>query len=150
MNLYLVQHGIAKSEAEDAARPLSVDGVTDVNRVASFLSNHAKPERIFHSGKLRAEQTAEILGEHLSAAITREEGLAPMDDPSVWAGRLEGMGEDTMLVGHLPHMGKLASLLLCGNADAGAVEFRMGCVVCLKEADGGWSLQWMVTPGLAG
>jgi len=150
MHLYLVQHGTAKSEAEEAARPLSVDGVTDVNRVASFLSHSMKPERIFHSGKLRAEQTAEILGEHLDVAITKEDGLAPMDDPAVWAGKLKGMRDDIVLVGHLPHMGKLASLLLCGSPDAGLVEFMMGCVVCLRREQGKWALQWMVTPGIAG
>jgi len=149
MYLYLVQHGKPKEKEEDPERPLSVDGVTDVNRVASFISG-MKPARIFHSGKLRAAQTAEIFGGQLDVVIEKVDGLAPMDDPAAWAGRAREASEDTMLVGHLPHLGKLTSLLLCGDTEAGLVEFRQGCVLCLKKGEGRFSVQWMVVPELLG
>ncbi len=54
-----------------------------------------------------------------------------------------------MLVGHLPHMGKLAALLVTGDADQALVTFKPGGVVCLaRDDEGRWSLRWMVVPGI--
>lgn len=147
MFLYLVQHGKALSKEEDPERPLSDEGVADVEKVASFLGG-MRLERIFHSGKLRARQTAEIFGKHTGSAVSSEEGLSPLDEPSVWADRLKEADGDTMLVGHLPHMGRLASLLLCGDSEAQAVDFSMGGVLCLWHEEGGWAVRWMVVPDI--
>lgn len=150
MYLYLVQHGEAKSEQEDPSRPLSEKGVRDVRKVASFISQREKIEAecIFHSGKLRAALTAGILSEYIQTAkgACEAEGLAPMDDPAGWAERLRGSGMDVMIVGHLPHLSRLSSLLLCGNSEAGMVNFKMGGVLCLKREEGKWSVEWMVVP----
>ncbi len=56
MYLYLIQHGEAKSEAEDPARPLSGKGIRDARKVASFISSNTRidVEYINHSGKVRA------------------------------------------------------------------------------------------------
>jgi len=63
MRLYLVQHGEAKREEEDPSRPLTENGRREVEIVAKFLSEAGiKIDKILHSGKLRAAQTAEILG----------------------------------------------------------------------------------------
>ena len=52
-----------------------------------------------------------------------------------------------MLIGHLPHLSKLAALLLCHGEAQTVVEFQMGGMVCLGRDDGDdWSLRWMVTP----
>jgi phosphohistidine phosphatase len=73
-----------------------------------------------------------------------------MDDPGIWARRLEGAEGETMLVGHLPHLGRLASLLICGGEN-NAVHFRMGGVLRLKRGeDRNWAVQWMVTPEMLG
>jgi len=54
-----------------------------------------------------------------------------------------------MIVGHLPFLGRLAALLLTGNADNDVVAFQFGCVVCLKrEGPGKWKLEWMIVPKL--
>jgi phosphohistidine phosphatase len=150
MYLYLIQHGEAKSEKEDLARPLSEKGVKDVRKGASFISSNTgiAVESIFHSGKLRAAQTAGIVEEYFKPGkgVSERDELAPMDDPAVWAKRLETEGTDLVLVGHLPHLARLASLLLCGNPDAGAVNFHMGGIVCLKREEGRWSVDWMIIP----
>lgn len=151
MYLYLVQHGEARSKEEDPERPLSEKGVADVSKVASFLGKMKIPlENISHSGKARAAQTANILKEHVNPRVRplESDGLAPMDEPDIWAARLEGVDADTMLVGHLPHMGRLASVLLCGDPEAAVVAFRMGGVLCLGKQEGGWAIQWMVIPGM--
>jgi len=149
MLLYLVQHGDAKREEEDPSRPLSEKGIRDVKGVASHISRlNIGVEEILHSGKLRAKQTAEIMAEKLKIekGISETDGLAPMDDASIWAERLNKRTNSLMLVGHLPHLGKLASLLLCSEKERNFVAFKMGRVVCLKRNDTGWSLQWMITP----
>ena len=150
MFLYLVQHGDAKREEEDPARPLSEKGMRDITMVASHISQLGiRVYKIFHSTKLRARQTAEVLAGNLNPGkgLSEGDGLSPMDDPAIWAARLKDVPDDIVLVGHLPHLGRLTSVLLCGNADRNPVSFRMAGVVCLKKDDKGvWSLQWMLTP----
>jgi len=64
--LYLVQHGAAKTESEDPRRSLTSEGRRAVERMADFLSTlHVSLDRIEHSEKLRARQTAEILAARL-------------------------------------------------------------------------------------
>ena len=152
MYLYLVQHGEAKKEEEDPMRPLSEKGLLDVRRVGAYISRVGITiDAIFHSNKLRARQTAEVLASHLmpSGGIAEKDQLAPLDDPKIWAERLKEMTGSVMLTGHQPHLGKLASLLLCGNEDKDIVSFKMAGVVCLSRDDSGaWSLQWMLVPGV--
>jgi phosphohistidine phosphatase len=75
------------------------------------------------------------------------DGLSPLDDPQIWADRLKDIPDDVILVGHLPHLAKLSSLLLCGNAERNIVSFKMAGIICLKKNDASaWSLQWMLTP----
>jgi len=150
MNLYLVQHAEAKPREEDPQRPISDQGRADIQKVAAFLGDRGLPvSRIIHSGKLRARQTAETLAERLKATggVSENDCLAPLDDPAVWAGRLSEFDENLMLVGHLPHIGKLAAFLVTGDADQPVVTFKPGGVVCLERDDEGrWSLRWMVVP----
>jgi phosphohistidine phosphatase len=150
MHLYLVQHAEARPKDEDPQRPLSEKGRADIQKVAAFLAGHeaVKVSHILHSGKLRAGQTAEALAEHLHpGSVTATDGLNPLDDPTVWADRLTETDEDLMLVGHLPHMSRLAARLITGDADQPVVQFRMGGVVCLgRDKEGWWSLRWMVVP----
>jgi phosphohistidine phosphatase len=154
MFLYLVQHAEAKREEEDPQRGLTEKGLSDIEKTASFAERAGvNVSRIFHSGKTRALQTADVLSRHLKPqkGISQSDGLAPMDDPYLWFKRTMDMDEDVMLVGHLPHLARLADLLLYGDTDKGIIDFRMGCIVCLKRADdGSWSIQWMVTPEIMG
>ncbi len=150
MLIYLVQHADAKREEEDPSRPLSEQGLKDIKKVASYMSKlNIKVHKIFHSSKLRAMQTAEVLSENLkpTMGISEVDGLTPLDDPQIWAERLKGIPDDVILVGHLPHLAKLSSLLLCGTVERNIVSFKMAGFVCLKRDDAAaWSVQWMLTP----
>jgi len=153
MKLYLVQHAEAKKKDEDPQRPLSEKGWTDIKKVAAFAAEQAniKVSNIMHSGKTRARQTAEAMADYLTPpeGIRKEEGLEPLADPLVWAGRLTNIEADIMLVGHLPHLSKLAAFLLCQDTNKEVIQFRMGTIVCLgRDESGIWSLHWMVTPQL--
>jgi len=151
MRLYLVQHGEARREEEDPSRPLTDEGRREVEAVAKFLAKlGVKIDRILHSGRLRALQTAEILGSHLrpSKGVEAAEALEPLADPRIWADKLSSIDEDLMLVGHLPHLRKLSSLLLTGNPDLEIIKFRYGCVLCLEREDKSWSIIWLIRPDI--
>ena len=150
MFLYLVQHAEAKREEEDPLSPLSRKGLADINKVASYVSKlDVNVVQIFHSGKLRAKQTAEVLLENLKPikGLTETDGLNPLDDPRIWAERLKEVTDNIMLVGHLPHLGKLSAQILCGDKEKGIIDFKMGGIVCLKRfEDSHWSVEWMIIP----
>ena len=150
MFLYLVQHAEALDKEMDPSRSLSEKGIEDIKKVAGCLCGlRIKVEIICHSGKMRALQTAQVLADHLNFVkeLSYTDGLAPMDDPNIWYDRLSHMNENIILVGHLPQLGHLASLILCGDAEKNSIDFKMGGVVCLKRfEDGKWAVEWMVIP----
>jgi phosphohistidine phosphatase len=151
MYLYLVQHAEAKPEQEDPARALSQRGRAELHKVALFTAAGGKLKvgSIQHSPKVRATETALLLAQHMEAAPDRQQadGLLPLDDPEIWAGRLTETHRDCMLVGHLPHLAKLASLLLTGSPEKTLLDFKMGGIACLhRDAEGGWSVSWMLIP----
>ncbi|MBI4467435.1 MAG: phosphohistidine phosphatase SixA [Acidobacteria bacterium] len=159
MQLYLVQHGAAKTEAEDPQRGLTDDGRRRVERMAEFLAPlELALDRIEHSGKLRARQTAEILAAqlHPRKGIVEVAGLAPNDDIEPVRLRLERESKNLpagrrglMLVGHLPHLSRLASRLLGHEAGRAVVQFQMGGVVRLDQDEAGrWVLCWALVPEL--
>lgn len=153
MNIYLVQHAESKPKEEDPQRSLSDKGRTDVEKVAAFVAEHTtlKVGRIIHSGKTRAQQTAEVLARYLNPpeGVSAAEGLEPLADPSIWANRLTEEKEDLMLVGHKPHLDKLAAKLICGDETRSAITFQNAGIVCLMRDDSGsWSVSWLITPNM--
>ena len=152
MPVYLVQHGEAKPETEDPLRPLTDCGREGVQRVARHAAPLKLPvSEIRHSGKLRARQTAEILAAALAPGrdVRQMDGLAPGDDPGKARAVVESAVEPLMLVGHLPHLSRLASMLLLGDPERHIIQFRNGGIICLVKGEGGWLLQWALTPELA-
>lgn len=149
MRLYLVQHGQATTEDEDPDRPLTDHGVDDVTRVArhAVAQLGVRAPRVLHSGKTRARQTAELWADELDAAVEPTDALAPNDDPATWVGRLETEPDDLVLVGHLPHLARLAGLLLTGVSDHPVVGFRPGGLVGLDRTDTGWVVALALPPG---
>jgi len=147
----LVQHAESKRKEEDPSRPLSQKGERDIRRVAKYAEKHLQIQvrQIFQSGKLRAKQTAEVLAERLNPVkgVTVAEGLEPLSDPKVWKSQLAETTEDIMMVGHLPHLSKLATHLLTGDEIKDVVTFRMASISCLERNEsGGWTIRWMITP----
>jgi len=150
MELYLVQHGAAKSETEDPARPLTEEGRRAIEQVAEFLAARGvRLARVEHSDKLRARQTAEILAARLHPAEGRFQvaGLAPNDDVESMRARLVEESRSLMLVGHLPYLSRLVSRLLGLEADRPVVQFHMGGVVHLeRDASCTWIVRWVLPP----
>jgi phosphohistidine phosphatase len=149
VNIYLVRHGEAVSERIDPARPLTRAGREEVERVADrAASQKVQVSAIFHSGILRAKQTAEIIAQRLGfSSGTRElSGLLPQDDPSIARAELETAESPIMLVGHLPHLSRLASLLVSGQMESEVVQFAPATMVCCATDVSGWKLAWTLAP----
>ncbi len=152
MKLYLVQHAEARREEEDPARDLTAKGRRDILKVAGFLGPLKLPvSRIFHSGKTRAVSTADLLAAALrpTPEVEAAAGLAPLDSPEIWAVRLDELAADIMLVGHLPHLARLAARLVVGDEQKNVVNFKMAGVLCLERQEKGrWAVAWMLLPEL--
>ncbi len=150
MKLYLVQHGIPKPETEDPQKSLSEIGKKEVEKVAKVLKNlNIEVTQILHSGKLRAKETAEILGSYLSPkeGVIEAEGLNPLDSPEIWANQLFNIKDSIMLVGHLPHLQRLCSLLVIGDYEKPIIKFRQAGVVALERGEKGeWIISWTLYP----
>jgi phosphohistidine phosphatase len=154
MKVYLVQHGEAQPKDVDPTRPLTERGRQEVRRVATFAARLGlEVYQIRHSGKTRAEQTADILGESLSppGGVVAVTGLAPLDDVQPVADGLAREQQPVMLVGHLPFMARLTGLLVTGDPDRSVVQFRNGGIVCLayEEEKEAWLAAWVLTPQMA-
>ena len=80
---------------------------------------------------------------------SRAPGLAPNDDPTAWVGRLTAETADVMLVGHLPHLAKLASLLLTGNPDGQLIGFQQAGLVVFEHTEAGWTVTLLLPPSAA-
>lgn len=152
MRVYLVQHAEAMSEEQDPDRPLTDQGRQHAEWTADVAANlGVELEQIRHSGKTRARQTAEIMGEALAPAggVAAASGLGPLDDVKPVADELDGAAQPVMLVGHLPFMERLAGQMLTGDAHQPVIDFTNGGIVCLEKMEGRWQAVWIVTPKIA-
>ena len=150
MHLILVHHGEAVSPDVDSRRPLSPSGQAEVERLAAGVASRAvRPAIVWHSGKLRARQTAEEFRRACNplADFGATKDLQP-DDPPQWIrDRLRGESRDILIVGHFPHLQRVLALLL--NAAESDVNFPLHGAVALASSDGGerWREIWRLEPG---
>ena len=150
MRLYLVQHGDALPKDLDPKRPLSQKGRRDIARLGKELArSRLATERIFHSGKLRAKESAETLCAALAERRSVESlvGLGPNDPVKTFMRKVEDWREAVVVVGHLPFMSKLVGALVAGDEEACIVAFEPGSMVCVERDDEGfWHIVWMIRP----
>jgi phosphohistidine phosphatase len=113
MKIYLVRHGDTVPEERDPTRPLSEKGRKEVEKTArALLQEKANIEEIWHSTKLRAKQTAEIIAQMLGVKnVIEKEGLKPFDPPAPIAEMLKTTNKTILIAGHMPFLADLAGLL---------------------------------------
>ena len=151
MNIYLMQHGKPVPKEKNPDKPLSDRGRDDVGKMAGFLKKAGiQVETVFHSGKTRARQTAEIISSKINPGkeSQKREGLSPLDDVKAIVEGIKQVQKDFMIVGHLPHLEKLVSFLTTGSDSSQVVSFQQGGVVCLRtnEEELNWAIAWMLVP----
>jgi phosphohistidine phosphatase len=144
MFLYLVHHGDAVGPDVDPRRPLSPRGHAEVERVAAAAASRgARPAVVWHSGKLRAKQTAELFWRACNplAEFSATRDLQPDDRPQWIQDRLRAESRDIMIAGHFPYLPRLLALLTKGVED-----FPPHGAVALATDDDGeaWAEVWRI------
>jgi phosphohistidine phosphatase len=140
MFLLLAHHADAVAASVDPMRPLSPLGREQAAHVAGRVgARGVRPSAVWHSGKLRARQTGEILwaATNPMAAFTAVRHLQPDDDPAWMRDAVAGEADDLMIVGHYPHLPALLRLLTGGDAG-----FPQHGVVALESTGDGWTERW--------
>jgi phosphohistidine phosphatase len=158
MDLYLVRHAIADSRdphrwPDDAKRPLTEKGIARFRSAARGL-HRIVPEVdvVFSSPYARAWETAEIL--HDEAGWPEPERcpvLEPIRLPAGALGVLQSANAPSAaLVGHEPHLSRLASLLLSETEYGVRIDLKKGALARLDCVNGprpgGALLRWSVSP----
>jgi phosphohistidine phosphatase len=151
----LVHHGDAVGPEVDPRRPLSPWGREAVDRLAAeAASRGVKPIVIWHSGKLRARETAEAFWRACNpfAEFSATRDLQPGDSPAWMRDRLRGESRDILITGHYPHLPALLTLLLArperpGLQGGEAGQFPKNGVVSLVTSDEGetFSEEWRIS-----
>jgi phosphohistidine phosphatase SixA len=132
--LHLLRHAHAGDpeawHGPDAERPLSKRGRAQAERLGRVLRDGGlRPDRILTSPKLRAVETAEIVGEALGLDVTTEPRLANGFDLDELDDLLADIGAAApMLVGHDPDF----TWTLQGLCDSDALVMRKGALAVLE------------------
>lgn len=140
--VFLVHHADAVGPGIDPQRPLSERGRASVARLAQeAAARGAKPAAIWHSGKLRARQTAEAFWRACNplGEFNAIRGLQPEDRPDVVRDELIAETRDVMLVGHMPNIDRLHALLL---KDQNRQPFPLHGLVALEFDGRSWKEVW--------
>jgi len=153
MAIYLVQHGISLSKEIGPDPGLSEQGRNDVQLIAGVAASyHILPDRIIHSGKQRAIETAEIFykGLNVKDKISQADGIKPMDDVIAFAQPIDN-SKSLMIVSHLPFLERLTAYMTTGKPDIPVFKFQNGGIVCLDKlpAPSGWVIKWALMPNIS-
>lgn len=153
MKLYFLRHGLAGERAgwkgDDAARPLTKEGIAKMNKSAATLAKLGlELDLIITSPLVRAYQTAEIVAQQLDMQhkLVKEARLGtefgPMSLLQILADHPGANG--LMLVGHEPGMSETVRYLTGG----GQVVLEKGGLACVHVADKSLKgeLVWLLPP----
>jgi phosphohistidine phosphatase len=142
LKVYLIRHGEARMDGE---RHLSQKGIEEVNSVCrKILEKKITVDEIFHSGKVRAKETCEILVNKVfkNSKVTISDDLSPESDISIWGTILNTTVKDLLLVGHLPYLSDLVYYLSGDH-----IGFQTADIVCLEQkAPSKWEFCWKIEP----
>ena len=152
MKLYLMRHGDYHADDIQKQGTLTEQAISKLKTMVEFLAPlQLEADRILHSGKSRAAQTANIIANafkvHSSARVCNF--LNPHDDLAQLLGEITEETQDLLVVGHLPFLGRLASKLLIGDEDKEIISFEAGTLICLEQVERKrWLIKWMLSPSL--
>jgi phosphohistidine phosphatase len=137
--LLLVHHGSAVGPEVDSMRPLSSIGRAATERLAAAAAvRGVRPHAIWHSGKLRARQTAELFWKACNplASFSAEKGLQPDDPPRWMRDQLAGETRSILIAGHMPSLSRLLASLVGEGYGSGSIVFpQHGCVALEPDGD---------------
>jgi phosphohistidine phosphatase len=149
MELFLIRHATAADGDDDDARALTRKGRERFDEVVALLDAlGVRFDRVLHSPKLRAVQTAERLSALVDGPFEVTNHLVGAPSKALLAACV---GDRVALVGHEPRLSALLAWLVTGDADGGAFELKKGAVACLagEPTPGGMTLRWLLPPKVA-
>ena len=159
MDCVLFRHGIAVEREEwdgpDEDRPLTDRGSKRVSQVGAGLKwLEVQPTYIFSSPLVRALETADILQASMSipSAIKRVDELLPDANPERLLALFGNLPPESCVicVGHEPHLGATASVMLAGKPSPAFPFKKAGaCLIELSSPPkaGRGVLRWWMEPG---
>jgi phosphohistidine phosphatase len=147
MAIYLARHGEALSVEKNPERPLSKEGRYEIEKIAELLKKQdLKIGQIIHSGKKRAEETAQIFSSKIGdGKISSIKELSPNDNVESFWKNVQS-NDDIMYVGHLPFMEKLVSYIITGDKNDTIVKIKTAGVICLEKGQDIWYIKWAISP----
>lgn len=146
MELTLIRHAIAEDGRDDFARALTKKGRQRFEKSVKTLDALGfRFDRVLHSPKRRALETAELLLPLCDGGLESTPLLAREPDVGLW-NLLEG--DRLALVGHEPHLSALLAWLVTGEPLGENFELKKGAVAQLKGEPGpaGMKLCAMLQP----
>ena len=158
MRCILLRHGIAVEwhdwDGEDRTRPLTEEGIEKTTKVAKGLHQlDVRPTHILCSPFLRTQQTAKIAQDILG--ISEDAQLSPEllseASPEHFVKFLGSFSRDATLlcVGHEPHLGSTAGVMVCGQPTPGMSMKKAGACSIYFEGRpraGAGVLEWWLPP----
>ena len=158
MNCVLLRHGIAVEpddwKGTDGDRPLTEKGKQRVREVAAGLSRlDVQPTLVWSSPLIRALETAKIVQRSLQVRTAVEviEALLPDASPDRLLSILHDLPPESyvLCVGHEPHLGFAAAVLLTGKPSQAFPFKKAGaCLIelSLPVKPGRGVLRWWLPP----
>lgn len=160
MKLVIIRHGPAGDREEweaeggdDRLRPLTPEGRKEMQRVARGLARLVPTIDLLATSPLaRAAETADIVARAYDSEAVVLEALEPDRDPDDAVRWLQKQPADHTvgLVGHEPHLSRLAGYLLTGTR-ASFIDLKKGgaCRLDLPAVSmpAKGNLKWLLTPG---
>lgn len=142
--IYLVHHSEAVGPEVEPQRPLSAAGRIHAEALAAAaVARGVKPEVIWHSGKLRARQTAEPFLRLCNplAEFAAIRGLQPTDSPGSIKDLVTGETREILIVGHMPNLPRVLTLLVTG-AESPPLSFPLHGAIALEATGERWTERW--------
>ncbi len=132
MEIWILRHAKAEDggpATPDKTRALTPDARNRMSSAARAIARlNPRFDAILTSPLLRARQTAEPVARALGQedSLIESEALSPVADPKEILREIESRRlTRALVVGHMPHLGKLLGYLLTGRSDA-PIEINKG------------------------
>ncbi len=133
MRLFIVRHGHYTGDGSHDP-PISALGMvqaSDAGKAITLYSAHIYT--IFSSPLRRAVMTAEVISGITGAPLSVVDALEPEADPWRFMDMVRmNTDHDIVLVGHLPNLRKICSVL-CSPEEPGTLSIESGGMACLRS-----------------
>lgn len=135
MELYVIRHGIAEprdpKNVDDAERQLTDQGRQRTHQASVGMARVlSRPSVILSSPKVRAHQTARIIGEVFDTPVEVLDDLASESPDRIFATLHRRKEKRLAIVGHEPTLSELVEMLCTKGTVHGFIEMKKaGCIV---------------------